>query len=90
MQAEWLTRLAASSRVQARALGDGFAVLSGVDSNAHNGVVCSVGVDDAAIADVVGWFQAAGVPAQWLVDGRLGTRAAARRPPAAVRSARPW
>ena len=54
--------------MQTRALGDGFAVLSGVESNAHNGVVCSGGVDDDAIADIVGWFQAAGVPAQWLVE----------------------
>ncbi len=76
VQAEWLTRLAASSRVQTRALGDGFAVLSGVESNAHNGVVCSGGVDDDAIADIVGWFQAAGVPAQWLVEAgsELGPR----------------
>ncbi len=68
VQAEWLTRLAASPRAEARELGDGFAVLSGVDSNAHNGVVCSAGVDDAAIAGIVEWFQAAGAPAQWLVE----------------------
>ncbi len=79
VQAEWLKRLAASARAQVRELGEGFAVLSGVNSNAHNGVVCSGGVDDAAIAEIVGWFQAAGVPAQWLVaaDSALGPQLAA-------------
>lgn len=76
VQAEWLTRLAASSHTQVRALGDGFAVLSGVTSNAHNGVVCSAGAGATAIAATVGWFPAAGVPAQWLVaaGSTLGPR----------------
>jgi ankyrin repeat protein/ribosomal protein S18 acetylase RimI-like enzyme len=76
VQAEWLRRLAASSRARVREVGDGFAVLTGVGSNAHNGVVCSAGVDDAAIAETVGWFRAASVPAQWLVaaGSELGPR----------------
>ena len=67
VQAEWLRRLAATPRAQRRELGDGFAVLTGDHSNADNGVVCSSGVDDAAIAEIIGWFQAVGAPAQWLV-----------------------
>ena len=74
VQAEWLRRLAASERTQVRQVGDGVAVLSAVNSNAHNGVVCSAGVDDAAIVATIAWFH--GVPAQWLVtDGSaLGPR----------------
>jgi ribosomal protein S18 acetylase RimI-like enzyme len=75
-QAEWLRRVAASPVGERRELGDGFAVRSGPHSNADNGVVCSAGVDDAAIAEIVAWFQAAGAPGQWLVGAgsELGPR----------------
>jgi ankyrin repeat protein/GNAT superfamily N-acetyltransferase len=66
-QAEWLRRVAASPVAAVRELGDGFAVRSGAHSNADSGVVCSAGVDDAAIAEIVAWFQAAGTPGQWLI-----------------------
>jgi GNAT superfamily N-acetyltransferase len=74
-QAEWLRRLAAVPQAQVREVGDGFAVRTGVQSNADNGVV-SDEADDAAIADVIAWIDA---PAQWLVSARstLGPRLAA-------------
>jgi GNAT superfamily N-acetyltransferase len=45
------------------AVGDGFAVRTGVDSNAENGVVCSA--LDGDPAEVIAWLGDA--PAQWLV-----------------------
>jgi GNAT superfamily N-acetyltransferase len=75
-QAEWLRRVAASPVAEVRALGDGFAVRSGDHSNADSGVVCSAGVDDAAIAEIIAWFQATGTPGQWLIGAgsELGPR----------------
>jgi GNAT superfamily N-acetyltransferase len=74
-QAEWLRRLAAAPGAQVREVGDGFAVRTGVESNADNGVVCDE-AGDAAIADVIAWIDA---PAQWLVrpGSTLGPRLAA-------------
>jgi GNAT superfamily N-acetyltransferase len=76
LQAEWLRRLAASSVAEVRELGDGFAVCTGPHSNADSGVVCSGGLDDAAIAEIVAWFQATGTPGQWLIGAgsELGPR----------------
>jgi GNAT superfamily N-acetyltransferase len=72
-QALWLRRLAASPGAQVREVGEGFAVRTGVDSNADNGVVCDEAGDDA-IAETLAWFDDA--PAQWLVGAgsRLGSR----------------
>ncbi|HVH51281.1 MAG TPA: GNAT family N-acetyltransferase [Gaiellaceae bacterium] len=42
-----------------------YAVVTGVHSNAENGVVCT-GADAGLIPELVGWFRSAGVPASWL------------------------
>src|SRR4051812_8045180 len=64
-QAAWLRVLAGTSGVATRAVGrHGFAVRTGLASNAENGVVCGdPGEDD--VAEVVAWLD--GAPAQWLV-----------------------
>jgi ankyrin repeat protein/GNAT superfamily N-acetyltransferase len=69
--AAYLRYLATSPLAQTRACGDGFAVITGVDDNTENGVVCSR--LDGAVEEVVGWI--GGVPAQWLTaDGALRDR----------------
>jgi GNAT superfamily N-acetyltransferase len=79
LQAAYLGLLAEIPGVEARAVGDGVAVRTGVPSNAHNGVV---GTDfgDADVATVLAWL--ADVPAKWLVGPEpspadLGERLAA-------------
>jgi ankyrin repeat protein/GNAT superfamily N-acetyltransferase len=59
----YLRVLATSPLVESRPCGDGIAVLSGIDSNTENGIVCSH-ADDATIAAMLAWVDA---PAQWFV-----------------------
>ena len=69
-QAAYLRLLTASPLAERRACGDGVAVITGVDSNTENGVVCSR-LDDAeagaTIAETLRWFADRDAPAQWLV-----------------------
>jgi ankyrin repeat protein/GNAT superfamily N-acetyltransferase len=70
--AAYLRYLATSPLARTRPCGDGFAVLTGVDDNTENGVVCSR-LDGAALEEAVEWMR--GVPAQWLTaDGDLRDR----------------
>ena len=61
-QAAYLRLLATAPEVASRALGDGVAVLTGLESNAENGVVCSRGPGE--LAELLAWLDA---PAQWLL-----------------------
>jgi GNAT superfamily N-acetyltransferase len=79
MQAAYLELVAAAPGVDARPVGDGVAVRTGLPSNAENGVVCTT-LGDADVAAVVAWLE--GVPAKWLVGPQpspadLGERLAA-------------
>jgi ribosomal protein S18 acetylase RimI-like enzyme len=67
--AAWLELVAGAARSERRPAGDGFAVISGVASNAENGVVASrLGPDAGAqVRELVTWFAAHDAPAQWLV-----------------------
>jgi len=75
-EAAYLRLLATSPLVEVRPAGDGVAVVTGVGSNAENGVVCSRGADDALVAKLFTWFARRGAIGQWLVeDGSdLGAR----------------
>jgi ankyrin repeat protein len=78
-EAAYLRHLASSPLAETRTCGDGFAVITGVDDNTENGVVCSR-LDDA-VGEVIAWM--GGAPAQWhVVDDRLHDRlvAAGARP----------
>jgi hypothetical protein len=69
--AAYLRHLATSPLTETREYGDGFAVISGVDDNTENGVVCSR--FDASVEEVVAWMR--GLRAQWLIaDGDLHDR----------------
>jgi ankyrin repeat protein/GNAT superfamily N-acetyltransferase len=74
-EAAYLRILASSPLVQTRPIGDGFAVISGIEDNTENGVVCDR-ADDDAIAEALAWLGARGAPAQWLVgdSSELGAR----------------
>jgi ankyrin repeat protein/GNAT superfamily N-acetyltransferase len=61
----YLRHLATSPLARTRPCGDGFAVITGVEDNTENGVVCSH--LDGAVEEVVAWM--GGVPAQWLTAG---------------------
>jgi GNAT superfamily N-acetyltransferase len=67
--AGYLRLLATSPLAERRPCGDGLAVITGVESNSENGVVCSRlerDVDaDAAIAETLSWLRDA--PSQWLL-----------------------
>jgi ankyrin repeat protein/GNAT superfamily N-acetyltransferase len=65
----YLRLLASSPIAEQRPCGDGFAVVTGVQSNTENGVVCSrlEGDVDAAIAATLAWFADRDAPAQWLL-----------------------
>jgi ankyrin repeat protein/GNAT superfamily N-acetyltransferase len=62
-EAAYLRLLSSSPLAEARPVGDGFAVATGIDDNTENGVVCDR-ADDEAVSDAVRWL---GAPAQWLV-----------------------
>jgi ankyrin repeat protein/GNAT superfamily N-acetyltransferase len=66
-EAAYLRLLATSPLAERRPCGDGVAVVTGVESNTENGVVCSRidGDVDAVIADTLRWLGAAW--AQWLL-----------------------
>jgi ankyrin repeat protein len=73
-EAAYLRHLATSPVAESGPCGDGIAVVTGIDDNTENGVVCSR--LDGPVEDVVAWMR--GVPAQWLVaDGELHERLAA-------------
>jgi GNAT superfamily N-acetyltransferase len=79
MQAAYLRLIAEVPGVEARPVGDGVAVRTGIASNAQNGVVCT-SLGDADVAEVVRWLE--GVPSKWLVGPEpfpadLGDRLAA-------------
>jgi ankyrin repeat protein/GNAT superfamily N-acetyltransferase len=65
----YLRLLATSPLAERRPCGDGMAVITGVESNSENGVVCSRlerEVDaDATIAETLAWLRDA--PSQWLL-----------------------
>jgi ribosomal protein S18 acetylase RimI-like enzyme len=61
----YLRLLATSPLAETRAVGDGFAVRTGIASNTENGVVANR-ADDDEIAAVIEWL--AGAPSQWFVD----------------------
>jgi ankyrin repeat protein/GNAT superfamily N-acetyltransferase len=58
--------LSSSPLAEARPCGDGFAVITGIEDNAENGVVASRAGDDE-IADALAWFAERGAPAQWFL-----------------------
>jgi ankyrin repeat protein/GNAT superfamily N-acetyltransferase len=74
----YLRLLASSPLAAARPVGDGFAVITGIEDNTENGVVCDRAADET-IADALAWFAERGAPAQWLVSesSDLGERLAA-------------
>jgi hypothetical protein len=79
MQAAYLELVAAVPDVEARLVGDGVAVRTGVPSNAENGVVRTA-LGDTDVAEVAAWLRA--VPAKWLVGSGAGagrSRRASRR-----------
>jgi GNAT superfamily N-acetyltransferase len=62
--------IARSPSAEARAVGDGFAFVTGLHDNTRNGVVCSrlpIDVADDEIAGIIAWLRERGAPAQWLV-----------------------
>jgi ankyrin repeat protein/GNAT superfamily N-acetyltransferase len=70
-EAAYLRHLASSPLVESRPCGDGIAVITGIDDNTENGVVCSRLEGD--VGEAVAWLR--GVPAQWLVaDDQLRDR----------------
>jgi ankyrin repeat protein/GNAT superfamily N-acetyltransferase len=74
-EAAYLRILSSSPLAEARPVGDGFAVVTGVEDNTENGVVCDR-ADDDGIAETLGWLAERGAPAQWLVGASsdLGER----------------
>jgi ankyrin repeat protein/GNAT superfamily N-acetyltransferase len=71
----YLRILTSSPLAETRPCGDGFAVLTGIEDNTENGVVCDR-ADDGAIAATLAWLAERGAPAQWLVgdSSDLGER----------------
>jgi GNAT superfamily N-acetyltransferase len=67
--AAYLRLLASSPLAERRGCGDGLAVITGVESNSENGVICSRldrDLDaDATIAETLAWLRDA--PSQWLL-----------------------
>ena len=65
----YLRLLATSPLAEQRPCGDGVAVITEVQSNTENGVVCSrlEGDVDATIAATLRWFAERDAPAQWLL-----------------------
>lgn len=70
-QAAYLRHLASSPLVESRPCGDGVAVMTRIDDNTENGVVCTRLEGD--VGEAIGWLR--GAPAQWLVaDDDLAER----------------
>jgi ankyrin repeat protein/GNAT superfamily N-acetyltransferase len=65
-EAAYLRLLSESPLVETRACGDGFAVVTAIEDNTENGVVCS-SADDATIAATLAWLAERQAPAQWLL-----------------------
>jgi ankyrin repeat protein len=65
-EAAYLRYLATSPLAQTRPCGDGFAVVTGIEDNTENGVVCS-SADDATIAATLAWLADRRAPARWLL-----------------------
>jgi ankyrin repeat protein/GNAT superfamily N-acetyltransferase len=65
-EAAYLRILASSPLAETRAIGDGFAVVTGIDDNTENGVVCDR-ADDAALREALAFFVDRHAPAQWLI-----------------------
>jgi GNAT superfamily N-acetyltransferase len=65
-EAAYLRVLATSPRAATRPCGDGFAVVTGIEDNTENGVVCD-SADDAVIAATLAWLADRRVPARWLL-----------------------
>jgi ankyrin repeat protein/GNAT superfamily N-acetyltransferase len=65
-EAAYLRVLSSSPLAETRPCGDGFAVITGIEDNTENGVVCDR-ADDDAIAEALAWLAARGAPAQWFV-----------------------
>jgi GNAT superfamily N-acetyltransferase len=65
-EAAHLRALASSPLAEARPCGDGFAVVTGIDDNTENGVVCD-SASAEAVAATLAWFAERGAPARWLV-----------------------
>jgi ankyrin repeat protein/GNAT superfamily N-acetyltransferase len=73
-EAAYLRLLATSPIAETRPCGDGVTVLTGVDSNAENGVVCSrIDEDvDATIDATLRWLADREAPSQWLLAHPVG------------------
>jgi ankyrin repeat protein/ribosomal protein S18 acetylase RimI-like enzyme len=65
-EAAYLRLLWSSPLAETRPVGDGFAVVTGIEDNTENGVVCDR-ADDDAVADTLAWLAERRAPAQWLV-----------------------
>jgi len=80
-EAAYLRILASSPLAETRPVGDGFAVVTGIEDNTENGVVCD-GADNAAIGDALAFVAQRNAPGQWLIGphsglaGRLGAAGA--------------
>jgi ankyrin repeat protein/GNAT superfamily N-acetyltransferase len=70
-EAAYLRLLSESPLVETRPCGDGFAVVTAIEDNTENGVVCS-SADDATIAATLAWLAERQVPARWLLREPLG------------------
>jgi ankyrin repeat protein/GNAT superfamily N-acetyltransferase len=74
-EAAYLRVLSSSPLAETRPCGDGFAVITGIEDNTENGVVCDR-ADDDAIAESLAWLAERRAPAQWFVgdSSELGGR----------------
>jgi ankyrin repeat protein/GNAT superfamily N-acetyltransferase len=74
-EAAYLRILASSPLAETRPVGDGFAVVTGIEDNTENGVVCD-GAGDAAIRDALAFIVERDASAQWLTGphSNLGGR----------------
>jgi ankyrin repeat protein/GNAT superfamily N-acetyltransferase len=70
-EAAYLRVLAGSPLAETRPCGDGFAVVTAIEDNTENGVVCS-SADDATIAATLAWLADRRAPARWLLRDPVG------------------